>query len=201
MSIHVRSHSGMFCILFLHIPYLLHLGAVVSPFSCGVSTGCSTERRILWVLLLALVLFKGWNPRGSVNEPVHVLCSYFPQEQPCWEHQQFLGACPNTSTHWCRDSHTLFSLAGAVPGCGWWRVELSLRQGSWKCLQHATSSRLAWEILVFQCDLLQKMLFWWLAWWWHKQDKSASSFAQCFVVWSLSSLMLMCRIPLGTVEG
>lgn len=151
---------------------------------------------------LALVLFKGWDLRGSIKEPIHELHSYFPQEQTCWEHQQPLPACPDTGTCWHGDSHTLFSLAGAVPGYEWWRAELSLLQWRCKCLQHVISSRLAWEILVFQCDLLQKM-FWWLGHWWHRQDKSARSFAQCFVVWSLSSLMLfdVCRIPLGAVEG
>lgn len=152
---------------------------------------------------LALVLFKGWDLRGSIKEPIHELHSYFPQEQTCWEHQQLLPTCPDTGTRWHGDSHTLFSLAGAVPGYEWWRAELSLLQGSCKCLQHVILSRLAWEILFFQCDLLQKMLFWWLALWWCRQDKSARSFVQCFVVWSLSSLMLfdVCRIPLGAVEG
>lgn len=34
---------------------------------------------------LALVLFKGWDLRGSIKEPIQELHSYFPQEQTFWE--------------------------------------------------------------------------------------------------------------------
>lgn len=160
---------------------------LVSSFSLDDRAGCSTEKRDLGMPAVvpvhreswfALALFTGRGLRVFIKEPTPVLCSLFSSGTNLLQSTAAPPAtCPDTITDPSSGgiNAPCSYVAGAVPVSEWWKAELSLPKGRWKCPQHVTSSRLVWEILklTFWIFLSWYQLFW-------TSDKMQNLVLSCF---------------------